>query len=66
MNKSNNSVGFLQIVFITLKLTNFINWSWWWVMSPLIACGLIAVLVFLAIAWHCAKNNLSDDNMGDA
>jgi ABC-type antimicrobial peptide transport system permease subunit len=27
--------GLLTIVFITLKLTNYIDWSWWWVLSPL-------------------------------
>lgn len=42
MSKSSSSsssgigfVGLLTIVFITLKLTNFIAWSWWWVLSPL-------------------------------
>lgn len=24
----------LGIVFIVLKLTNVITWSWWWVLSP--------------------------------
>ena len=28
-------VGLLTIVFITLKLTHVIAWSWWWVLSPL-------------------------------
>ena len=35
---SGNGIGFLgllAIVFITLKLCNVINWSWWWVTSPL-------------------------------
>lgn len=27
--------GLLTIVFIALKLTGYINWSWWWVLSPL-------------------------------
>ena len=27
--------GLLAIVFITLKLTGVIAWSWWWVLSPL-------------------------------
>lgn len=27
-------LGLLTIVFITLKLTSVINWSWWWVVSP--------------------------------
>ena len=28
-------LGLLTIVFITLKLTNIITWSWWWVLLPL-------------------------------
>ena len=28
-------LGLLAIVFITLKLTNFIDWSWWFVTMPL-------------------------------
>ncbi len=27
--------GLLTIVFITLKLTGYLSWSWWWVLSPL-------------------------------
>jgi hypothetical protein len=27
--------GVLAIVFIALKLTGNITWSWWWVLSPL-------------------------------
>lgn len=27
--------GLLAIVFIVLKLTKFIDWSWWWVTCPL-------------------------------
>ncbi len=53
-NNSNSSsggigfVGLLTIVFITLKLTGFIDWSWWWVLSPsIISVGL--VILFLLI-----------------
>ena len=28
-------LGLLTIAFIVLKLTNFISWSWWWVLSPI-------------------------------
>jgi len=28
-------VSALTLVFITLKLTDIIAWSWWWVLSPL-------------------------------
>lgn len=42
--------GLLTIVFIVLKLTNYIDWSWWWVLSPLWIGSIILVLILLAIA----------------
>ena len=27
--------GLLALVFIALKLTNYINWSWWYVLLPI-------------------------------
>ncbi len=62
MSKSSSSsagIGFtgaLTIVFITLKLVGTIDWSWWWVLSPLwmgfaiilaiiIGVGVIGVLI---------------------
>lgn len=40
--------GLLGIVFITLKLTGYITWSWWWVLAPLWA-PLATVLVIIGI-----------------
>jgi uncharacterized membrane protein YdbT with pleckstrin-like domain len=41
-------IGLLTIVFITLKLTNYIDWSWRWVLSPLwIAPAIILVIVVI-------------------
>jgi uncharacterized protein (DUF983 family) len=47
-----NGISFLSllaILFIGLKLTNQIDWSWWWVLSPLwmpFAVGLpVAIIV---------------------
>ena len=37
----------LQILFIALKLTGVIDWSWWWVLSPL--WGSIALALLLLI-----------------
>lgn len=53
-NKGTGGVGFfglLTIVFIVLKLTGVISWSWFWVLSPVIAvvalvCAVIAVYIF--------------------
>jgi hypothetical protein len=56
-NTSNNNggggigfVGLLTIVFIVLRLIpsgsgHIINWSWWWVLSPI----WISVLVVIAV-----------------
>lgn len=27
--------GVLTVLFIALKLTGYITWSWWWVLAPL-------------------------------
>jgi len=50
-NKSNGGIGLgviLFLVFITLKLTGNIDWSWWWVTSPL-WIPFVAVMVILGI-----------------
>lgn len=44
-------VGLLTIVFITLKLTGNIAWSWWWVLSPIwITVLVVAAIVMFAVA----------------
>jgi hypothetical protein len=45
-----NFLGLLTIVFITLKLTGYIAWSWWWVLSPLWLGFVVAITIFLIIA----------------
>lgn len=43
-------VGLLTVVFITLKLLDKINWSWWWVLSPLwITTALVMVVVVIVL-----------------
>lgn len=37
--------GALFLVFLVLKLTGYITWSWWWVTAPLWIGFLIAVSV---------------------
>lgn len=52
-NKSNSNgisfPGLLTILFICLKLTGYIDWSWWWVLSPLWG-GLALAIVLIVIA----------------
>jgi hypothetical protein len=55
MSKSSSSssggigfTGLLTIVFITLKLTGYITWSWWWVLSPLwVSAGAFLTVLIL-------------------
>lgn len=43
-------LGLLTIVFITLKLTKVIAWSWWWVLSPLwIPIAIVLVVIFIVL-----------------
>ena len=39
--------GVLFIIFLILKLTGNIDWSWWWVTSPL----WIPILVFIGLVF---------------
>ena len=41
--------GALTIVFIVLKLTNNIDWSWWWVLSPIWISILLVVFILLIV-----------------
>jgi hypothetical protein len=47
--------GLLTIAFVVLKLLDVIQWSWWWVLSPIwISTGLALILV--VILWIFLKN----------
>ena len=39
----------LTVLFVGLKLTGAIAWSWWWVLSPLWIVAGLAVVVFAVL-----------------
>lgn len=42
--------GLLTILFIGLKLTHYIDWSWWWVLSPIwIPIGIALALLVIGL-----------------
>ena len=50
-------IGTLFLVFLVLKLTHVIDWSWWWVTSPLwipLGIGLLGILI--ATVWYWIGN----------
>lgn len=51
--KGNGGVGFvslLTVLFVGLKLTKYIDWSWWWVLSPLWIDALFVISIIIIIA----------------
>lgn len=48
------------VVFLILKLTNLVTWSWWWITSPLwIVAALVVVLAvisFCVLAFRVKKH----------
>lgn len=56
MSKNNSSgglgiLGTLFIVFLVLKLTGNIDWSWWWVTSPLWIPAVLFTSIVIVISF---------------
>jgi hypothetical protein len=60
MANSSNSLSLsliICVVFLTLKLSGVIDWSWWWVISPLwlpfalvlLVIGIISIFALIAV-----------------
>lgn len=60
-SSSSGGIGFtgaLTIAFIVLKLTGYITWSWWWVLSPtLIVLAIIALILSGIIIAYCVERH---------
>lgn len=49
-------LGTLGVLFVALKLTGVIDWSWWWVTAPFWGGLALAVLIILgAMAYVVAR-----------
>lgn len=53
MIDKNVSIGFadiLLLIFIVLKLCHLINWSWWWVLSPVwIELTILIIVIIIGV-----------------
>ena len=48
-NVRNSGMGFISVLtlmFVVLKLTNNISWSWIWVLSPIWISIILIILIF--------------------
>ena len=61
MSKQNNQSGglgfisVLTLIFITLKLTDTIAWSWLWVLSPMWISALLAIPALMFVAYKMSN-----------
>lgn len=46
------------VAFVVLKLVGVIDWSWWWVLSPIWIMLGVAVLVFVGVYIYVAAKNI--------
>lgn len=49
--------GALTILFIALKLTGYIDWSWWWILAPLwIGFGIVLLIIGITLLVFMVKD----------
>jgi hypothetical protein len=52
----------LFFIFLTLKLCNIIEWSWWWVFAPFWIPVLLLVLLLAVLGAMCMRKDITDDS----
>lgn len=63
-SSSSSGIGFfglLAVLFVGLKLTHFIDWSWWWITAPLWGPALVFIAVLAIIFVGAILKSLYDD-----
>lgn len=48
-NGGNGALSILLIAFVILKLCHVIDWSWWWVLSPLWIPFILLIIIIILI-----------------
>ena len=67
MSKNNSSTAgaviglptLLTVAFVILKLCHVIEWSWWWVISPIlieIGFALLLIILLIFMQYHSLKH----------
>lgn len=44
---STSILGLLGVAFVVLKLTGYIDWSWWWVTAPFWIPTALVIIVLI-------------------
>lgn len=56
-----DSIDLITIVFVVLKLTEVIDWSWWWVLSPILISFALLIIVLIIALIIALVNKLKDN-----
>jgi hypothetical protein len=56
MKKGIGFIGLLTLVFIVLQLTETIDWSWFWVLSPMVFAITAKVAFWVFVFWITVKD----------
>lgn len=60
VNGGTGFVGLLTIAFIVLKICNVIDWSVWWVLSPIWITAALILTIMLTVFLVLLKHNKSE------
>lgn len=60
VNGGTGFVGLLTIAFIVLRVCNVIDWSVWWVLSPIWITAALILTIMLTIFLVLLKHNKSE------
>jgi hypothetical protein len=56
-------LGMLALIFITLKLTGYIMWSWVWVLAPLWGGFILGLVIMFIVVVFAAWEKTSRRNI---
>lgn len=53
-----STTGLLTVAFVVLKLCKVIDWSWWWVLSPIwIVVGIVLIALIVKAAMEVREED---------
>lgn len=56
-----DSIELITIIFVVLKLTGVIDWSWWLVLSPILIYFALLIIVLIIVLIMALVNILKDN-----
>jgi hypothetical protein len=67
MANNSNSLSLsiiIFVVFLTLKLSNVVDWSWWWVLSPIwLPFAVVLGVIMIVSAFALISIMINDRNV---